>query len=345
MALKKKAQPVEVEEVTETVKPKKKKVEAGGSSKTPAQLAHELLKKDKKVMYESEVIFDPDAPLVSAEHWIQMPYPWEKLTGTKGIPFGQVTTIQGKPDSGKTTVAMHGMVEAQEQGFNVVLIDTEHKFNMKRLKNMGGDIGNFHHIKAETIEQGFAAIEELILIYHKINKKPTLFVWDSLGMTPTEEELKKDSAGYTVASAAKVIKKNLRRLRSMFSKYDAGIVFINQVYDNLNALFGNSTKGYGGNGAYYASALVLEVQRIRNKEKQINNVKKVVGVISGMKCTKNHLSDVQGAKAEVLIGPNGIEAQSVKDMDSEDLDDAHESIEDEIGTPQKNMKNGREFRL
>lgn len=345
MALKKKTEPTSKKPEVEVKREKLEKVlPRTDKGKTAAQMAHELMAKDKKIQFESSVIFDPDEALVTVNHWIDMPYPWNKLTGTRGIPFGQVITIQGKPDSGKTTLAMHGMVEAQTQNFNVVLIDTEHKFNRKRLANMGGDLQQLHHIKAETIEQGFDAIERAILLYHKINKKPTLFIWDSLGQTPTNDEMSKDSSQMTVASAAKVIKRNLRRLRSMFAKYDAAVVFINQVYDNINALFGNSTKGYGGNGAYYASALVLEVQKIRNKEKQEGGVKKVIGVISGMKCTKNHLSDVQGAKCEVLIGARGIDKDTARDIDDEEESDlAHQILEGEI--PDAKPKGVREHRI
>lgn len=292
---------------------------------TPAQRVAARLTSNKKLKFHANVIFDPNEPIASATHWISMPHPWNKLTGTPGIPLGHVTNIQGKPDSGKTTLAMHAMVEGQQQGYNVVLIDTEHKFNWKRLQNMGADLTNVLPIECETIEDGFEAIENTIDLYEKETPGvPTIFLWDSLGQTPTDEEMKGTARSFTVASAAKVIKKNLRRIRSKIKRTNSAVIFINQIYDNINALFGNSTKAYGGNGAYYAAVLVIEVQRIRNKEKQVGGVRKVVGLVSGMKCTKNHMSDVQGGKAEAVIGPKGIDQESVKD-----LDDDIESLSDE----------------
>lgn len=315
MALKKKGAPAEESVVS---KPKAKAAKPQAQALTPAQRVAAAMAKNKKLPFSANVIFDPNEPIAQATHWIRMPHPWQKLTGVIGIPLGHVTVIQGKPDSGKTTVAMHGMVEGQTQNYNTVLIDTEHKFNWKRLISMGADPTNILPIECETIEDGFQAIEETLDLYKKENPGvPTLFVWDSLGQTPTDEEMKGTSRSHTVASAAKVIKKNLRRLRSRLKHENAAVVFINQVYDNINALFGNSTKGYGGNGAYYAAVLVLEVQRIRNKEKQVGGVRKVVGMVSGMKCTKNHLSDVQGAKVEVVISGKGIEQETVKDLDDE----------------------------
>ena len=331
---------------------KRKKGESKQESKSDAELVHDLLGKDKKRTYQSQVLFDPNQPIVSATDWIQMPHPWNKLTGTKGIPFGHVTTIQGKPDSGKTTLAMHGMVEAQEQGFNVVLIDTEFKFNFDRLEKMGGVVKKMNVLKADSIEDGFVAMSDIIDAYIKINGRPTLVVWDSLGLTPTDDELKAGLKKASVALAARIIKRSLRILRAKFHKTNTGVVFINHLYDNINALFGNSTKGYGGNGAYFASSLVLEVQRIQNKYKQVKGERVVSGVVSGIKCTKNHLSNVQGAKCQVLIGETGIDQGSIEELKAKgtaneddidvDIDDIDVDIPD---GPKIKMKNGREVTL
>lgn len=335
--------PEETKVVSKSETKRKNVMKGGAPALTPAQRVAAKLKANKKLPFTANVIFDPNEPIASATHWIRMPHPWNKLTGTIGIPLGHVTVIQGKPDSGKTTVGMHGMVEGQNEGYNVVLIDTEHKFNWKRLANMGADLTNVLPIECETIEDGFEAIENTIDLYAKENPGvPTIFLWDSLGQTPTDEEMRGTARSHTVASAAKVIKKNIRRLRSKIKRSNAAIIFINQVYDNINALFGNSTKGYGGNGAYYAAVLVIEVQRIRNKEKitQKNGQKtrQVIGLISGMKCTKNHLSDVQGAKAEALIGPRGIDQETVKDLDTEDIDSLADDDDDSDLPPPPKMK-------
>lgn len=344
MALKKKGA---VEEPAPKAEAKKAAPKKAAVPMTAAQRVAAAMAKNKKIPFSANVLFDPNEPAFTAERWIRMPHPWSKLTGVIGVPLGHVTNIQGKPDSGKTTLAMHAMVEGLNEEYNVVLIDTEHKFNNKRLAAMGADLSNILMLTCETIEDGFQAIEETLDLYKKETPGvPTIFVWDSLGQTPTDEEMRGTSRSHTVASAAKVIKKNLRRLRSRIKREEAAIIFINQIYDNINALFGNSTKGYGGNGAYYAAVLVLEVQRIRNKEKQIGGVKKVVGLVSGIKCTKNHLSEVQGGKCEVIIGPKGIEQDSIKDLDTEDIESlATDDDDDDIPVPPKRSPGGREVSL
>jgi len=336
MALKKKGAAVEAA-------PADKKKPAVKQALTPAQRVAAALAKDKKFQSEAGVIFDPNEPLATADHWVRMPHPWAKLTGVQGIPMGHVTVIQGKPDSGKTTIAMHGMVEGALAGYNVVLIDTEHKFNWKRLAAMGMDTTGLLTLTCETIEDGFEAIEKTLDQFKEINPGvPTIFIWDSLGQTPTDEEMKATARSFTVASAAKVIKKNLRRLRGRFRKENTALVFVNQIYENINALFGNSTKGYGGNGAYYAAALVLECQRIRAKTKTVDKKQVVVGLVSAIKCTKNHLSDVQGAKCEIVISGKGIDQESVKDLGSEDLEGIGTDDEDDDdefdAPPQRSLK-------
>lgn len=309
--------------------PAKAKAKTAKPQLSATERVKEMMRARPKVSYSPEdIFFDPSEPVSSAETWVSMPFPWIKLTGTVGLPFGQIITVQGKPDSGKTTLGMHGMVESQMQGYNVVLIDTEHKFNFKRLHNMGFNLKELLYFKCKSIEDGFDALEAAIDDYQKVSKGvPTLILWDSLGLTPTEEELKGTSRSHTVASAAKVIKKNLRRLRYKIAQSNTCVLFINQVYDNINALFGNSTKGYGGNGAYYASSLVVEVQRIRNATREVNKKKIVVGLLSAIKCTKNHFTDAYDVKYEVIIGPKGLEAGSIKELQTESLEDLLDQAE------------------
>lgn len=295
----------------------KPKPKAEAPKFTRAQQVMQLMAKEKPEY--KQTIFDPDDPGVIPTRWINMPVPWSQLTGVRGIPFGHVTTIQGRPDSGKSTLAMHAMVEAQNQGFNVVLIDTEFKFNYQRFRDMGGSLDDMVPLKCQTVEQGFTAIDDMIKHFSKVDKgTPILFVWDSLGMTPVKAQLDGAADRVGVAEAARMIKSNIRREMAKINDMDVAIIFVNHVYTNIAALFGNSTKGYGGDGPAFASVLVLEVQRIRDIVRQKNNVKVVVAKLSGVKCTKNHLSAVQGGAVQIKIGPTGIvtgETELLANMD------------------------------
>lgn len=307
-----------------------------GSMSRAARVAA-LLRGDKKATGSTytSVIMDPSEPPETATRFIMMPFPWQKLTGVKGVPFGHIVTIQGKPDSGKTTIAMHAMVEAQAQGYNVVLIDTEYKFNFGRFTEMGGNLEELLIHRCRTIEDGFEAIDATVEKFRMIDDTPTLFVWDSLGMTPTDAEMNDGARKQGVAGAARVIKRNIRREVAAIYETDVSIIFVNHIYANINAMFGNSTKGYGGDGPAFASVLVLEAQKIRGVFKQVNKERVQTAVVSVVKCTKNHMSAVQGAKAEVKIGPQGIETgQIVEDSKlKEAIDDFDEDDDDYVTIP------------
>lgn len=346
---KKKAEPdpvgvVEEEEIEEAVKPTKAKKDTTVSevSLTTAQKVmlamnqkNSRKKQENRPKYDM-VIFDPDDPLEVADTWVTMPFPWKDLTGVRGVPFGHITTIQGKPDSGKTTIAMHAMIEAQLQGYTVVLIDTEYKFNFKRFRDMGGSVSELIVFRAQTLESGFDAIDNSLIEFRKIDKnKPVLYVWDSVGMTPTDNELNNPAGKVSVSEGARVIKRNIRRMVAKIHSTKTGIIFINHIYSNINAMFGASTKGYGGDGPAYASVLVLEVQKIKAIKSKAGGKTHTKAVVSAVKCTKNHLSSVQGGVAQVKIGPAGIVTGEVELASQKDGVDSYTGLVDELDDEEK----------
>lgn len=307
---------------------KRKSADDGGKSR--AQLVAELLGK-KKTSYSADVMFDPEAPVKKATKWIKMPHPWHDLAGVSGVPFGHITTIQGPPDGGKTTIAMHAMVEGQTQGFNVVLIDTEHKFNSKRFRDMGGSLKDLLWLECDTIEDGFQAIEDTIEHYQKVDRgNPILFVWDSLGQTPTNAELRGKATDVHVGTASRVIKLNLRRTVAKLKRREVALVFVNQTYEKVGVMFGEKRAGYGGNGPKFASVLCIDVQSIgKVRKKRSDGSKKVIAIKSILKVTKNHLSEVQGEQIELQIGSLGIVAGSaIVKGKSEDGDDDVDDIDE-----------------
>lgn len=232
-----------------------------------------------------------------------------------------------------TTLAMHAMVEAQMQGHQVVLIDTEYKFNFERFKNMGGDMSTLLSIEAPSLEDGFDALDDSIEFFQgKDASRPVLYVWDSLGMTPTAKQLESSARDVDVSEAARVIKKNIRREMAKIHRMNVSMIFVNHVYQNIGALFGSSTKGYGGDGPAFASVLVMEVQRIGSWIRQVDGKKTTVGIRSGIRCTKNHLSDVQGVDVEVKIGPQGIATgqEAVKPISKRQLAIVESEDDDEL---------------
>ncbi len=288
---KKKPRAVEDDGVTvddlDAAPPARKKVSA-------AEIAAELNEENGNDF--CDVILDPDEPLATATDYAVMKQPWDGLTGVPGFPCGQITMIQGKPDSGKTTIAMEGMVAAQQQGYYVVLADTEFKFNWKRFVAMGGDRADVIHLKADYLEMIYEKILKTIDKILERDPDARIFVvLDSLGMTPCREEWENDTK--QPGLAARVNKKWIRRNRGRLHKMKVALVVVNHLYAKIGQMFGEGSKGYGGDGFYFAAALVLEAVYAGRQGSKMKTIYRV---------RKNHLSDAQGTKVTVWIHPDGI---------------------------------------
>jgi RecA/RadA recombinase len=172
--------------------------------------------------------------LLQVKSWIPLK-PFFKLgTGGDGFPCGHITQIIGKPDSGKSTLAMEGMVSCQKLGGQVFLLDSEHKFSMGRLKLMGGKPEEVMVVQTNTLEEawdGFEKIlQEVTTLREEGVKTPMMLVWDSVAASVPESIMTSESGDFHVAVEAKMNNKNVRRLRQLIEKTELACVFINHYY-------------------------------------------------------------------------------------------------------------------
>lgn len=227
-----------------------------------------------------------------------------------------------------TSLAMEAMIQAQKLGWYVVLIDSEFKFNFDRFKSMGGDVTQVMHVEAPTLEVCFDRMEKSIdRMRVRDPEARILFLWDSLGFTPTQQEMDGGSAGQAPAAAARVIKRNLRRLMSKIHSQRVCVLVVNHVYSKIGVIsFGDTTVGYGGGGAYYAAVMVIEVKKIGTLRRQING-EKFEYLRVQLKLRKNHLSGNQGTTRVVNVMPGGIETIATSRVSK--VDDGDEVVPDE----------------
>lgn len=332
VAKKSKARPVDDDDDTVTVEdvsgtpPSRRKVSA-------SDIAAELCEEHGKDF--CDVILDPEEPLANALDFAVMKQPWEGLTGVPGFPCGQITVIQGKPDCGKTTLAMEGMIAAQQQGFYVVLADTEFKFNWKRFTSMGGNRADVIHLEGDYLELIYEKILRTVdKILEKDEDARIFVVLDSLGMTPCKEEYEKDTK--QPGLAARINKKFVRRHLGWLRKRAVALVVVNHLYAKIGQMFGEGSKGYGGDAFYFAAVLVFEAVYAGRQGSKMKTIFRI---------RKNHLSDVQGQKITVWIRPDGIEmlkadvkkaagnkglasADGDEDLDEVTVDESDEDDED-----------------
>jgi RecA/RadA recombinase len=179
-------------------------------------------------------VFGEGDSLLQVKSWIPLK-PFFKLgTGGEGFPCGHITTIIGRPDSGKSTIAMEGMVSCQKMGGIVYLLDSEHKFSMGRFALMGGNPKDIMVIQTDTLEEAWTAYEnilkEVVALREEGVKVPMMLVWDSVAASVPEAMMQSEAGDQHMSLEAKINNKNARRLKQLIEKTELAAVHINHYY-------------------------------------------------------------------------------------------------------------------
>lgn len=183
---------------------------------------------------------------------------------TPGFPLGNVVEISGPEQSGKTTLTWHtiGAIQRQFKDYAIIVIATERRSRSGYPSVIGVDESKVIVVKPTTIEEAFASIEYWIAELRKKHGEefPIIFIWDSIGGTPTKAEVEGESDDNFMAIAARVIKKNLRRLVQLINDQKSILIIINQVYDKMQVAFGGKkTTTFGGRAIKYHSSVRLQL--------------------------------------------------------------------------------------
>lgn len=265
---------------------------------------------------------------------------WKPLTGVKGIPFGRIVQIAGKPDSGKSTTAMLFMKAAQQQGHIVILWDAEKKFSSKRYKNsIGGDPDSLLVSRLKTVNEG--AQQVAIMVKELKQEYPNVkifIVWDSVGATlnsaeDVEDEDVSKQPGVTareVSGAIKRFNKLIERYRNVETGEETvAVLCVNQVYATIGAM-AKGDKEKGGQELEFLSSLILRLTRKKDLLRVKQGQKVKYGILTKAKVKKNHLFDGEECIAELdlVVSADGIKlAEEVKSQNSDihGWDDVDES--------------------
>jgi len=259
---------------------------------------------------------------------------WQKLTGIKGIPFGRIIQIAGKPDSGKSTHAMCFMSDAQRQGVLVILWDAEGKFSQKRYDSkIGGNSNELLVIQTNSIQDGVMHVANTIHAAKQLDPNvKVLLVWDSVGASlnskedSEETEEASNQPGVDARDIAKAVKKLNKTIFRYFNKetgeHSIGCLIVNQVYANIGSV---GTKEKGGAQLEYLSSLILNLTRKSDLTKTRAGVKVKHGIVTRAKVKKNHLFDGDDcvSELELEVSASGIKlfGKGKKDDDGEVLEE------------------------
>lgn len=222
--------------------------------------------------------------------------PLQVLLGLPGIPFNKIVQVAGRADSGKSTLAGETMAAAQEAGVQVILFDSEQKFDAERYKSqMGGDPSQILMVKTNEILKGGELVRRYITAIKDQDKDAKiLFVWDSVGGSQSRAHAERELDSEKHAQPGQDAKENgsvMKMLVGLINKYpDSIAVYLaNQTY----AKIGFMQKGdaiSGGTKIEYHSSFIVMLKRIKVLTKTTKGTIVKKGIISRATVTKNHLS-------------------------------------------------------
>lgn len=256
---------------------------------------------------------------------------WKALTNLKGLPFGRIIQISGKPDSGKSTHALGFMKFAQDQGVLVILWDSERKFAPSRFDNkMGGDSDKLLVVDTSKIIDGAKAVAQLVHAAKEMDPDlKILIVWDSVGASLNSKEDKEDDEDFSQQPgvSAKEISYAIKKFNKLANKYmnketgeeTISTLVINQTYASIG--MGAPVQiEKGGGELYYLSSIIIQLSRKKDLNRVKGGDKFKYGIVSRAKVKKNHLFDGDECISELdlVISADGVAlAKEVKMQDKD----------------------------
>jgi len=201
--------------------------------------------------------------------------------GVGGYPKGRIIEIYGPESSGKTTLTLHAMAEAQKAGGIAAFIDAEHAFDRFYAKNLGVDIDNLIISQPDNGEQALEIADNLIR-----SGAIDIVVIDSVAALTPKSEIEGEMGDSKMGLHARLMSQALRKLTGSISKTNCTVIFINQLREKIGVMFGNPETTTGGNALKFYASVRLDIRR----SSQI----------------KNTDGDVQGNKTRVKVVKNKV---------------------------------------
>ena len=201
--------------------------------------------------------------------------------GVGGIPRGRIIEIYGPESSGKTTVALHCLAEAQKLGGEVAFIDVEHALDPVYAKALGVDIDNMLVSQPDSGEQALEIAEALAR-----SGAIDCIVIDSVAAMVTKAEIDGEMGDTHVGQLARLMSQAMRKLTSVISKSNCAAIFINQVREKIGVIYGNPETTPGGRALKFYASVRIEVRR----GEQIKNGSEVIGNRTRCKVVKNKVA-------------------------------------------------------
>ena len=201
--------------------------------------------------------------------------------GMGGIPKGRVVEIYGPESSGKTTLTLHAIAQAQKQGGKAAFIDAEHAIDPVYAKNLGVDIDELILSQPDSGEQALEIAEMLVR-----SGVIDLIVIDSVAALVPQVELDGEMGDAAVGLQARLMSKALRKLSGVMNKTNCTVIFINQLREKIGVMYGNPETTTGGRALKFYSSVRVEIRR----SEQIKQNGEIIGNKANIKVVKNKVA-------------------------------------------------------
>lgn len=265
--------------------PKKKKKETAKKSKKKEKKSvadiDDTISAIKTKFGEEAIMMLGDRPKVNVAAIPTGSIGLDHALGIGGLPRGRVVEIYGPEASGKTTLALHVVAEAQKKGGICAFVDAEHAMDPQYSRNLGVKINDLLISQPDTGEQALEIVESLVR-----SGKVDVIVVDSVAALTPKDEIEGEMGAHHVGKQARLMSQALRKLAGIVSKSKTVVIFINQIRMKIGVMFGNPETTPGGRALKFYSSVRLDVRR----KAQIKKGEDIIGNRVKVKVAKNKVA-------------------------------------------------------